>query len=332
MINHLFLYDFRRGYIKQRLRSFFSHVTSLLTGGKHQTLAQLPDYAFPGMISLFNKIIQNNEYDFIIIGYVYWANLLRQNLPPHVVKVLTIEDFISGKLVEKSPGSFNMELSIQDEIARVNLFDKVICLSHEELQFFSANALHPDYFYVPIFMARPQMIAQEKEYDILFIGYDNADNIEGLDWFFTKVMPLLPADLKIVVIGKIARYAPDLPAVTKMEYIPDPGELYSKSRISVNPLQQGTGMKVKVVESLAHGIPIVNTSKGLCGIPPEILGKFIVANDPQSFANEIHRLLSDPAWYADRCREAKQTFGNYFDAKVAKKELDKLFFQNNIFD
>jgi glycosyltransferase involved in cell wall biosynthesis len=175
-------------------------------------------------------------------------------------------------------------------------------------------------------MNKPTPVNREKEYDILFIGFDNTDNIEGLDWFFNKVFPLLPANLKIIVIGKIARYAPELPTVKRMDYTPDPGELYSRSKISINPLQKGTGMKVKVAESLAYGIPMINTSKGLCGIPPEILDQFIIANDPLSFANEINHLLSDAKWYDDQCYKAKQTFGNFFDTRIVEKELDKIFF------
>lgn len=325
LINHLFLYNFRIGFNKQRLRSLFSNLNFISKRKKSETKKQLPDYAFPGMISLFKKIINKNKYDFIIIGYVYWANLLKENIPPNVIKVLTIEDFISQKLYENRPGPINIEDLIKEEVERVNLFDKVICLSYEELQFFSSHAVNPDYFFVPVFMDKPTLVTREKEYDILFIGFDNADNIEGLDWFFKKVYTLLHADLKIIVIGKIARYAPGLPNVKKMEYIIDPSEIYSKSKISINPLQKGTGMKVKVIESLSYGIPLVNTSKGLCGIPPEILKEFIIANDPQSFANEIHHLLSDAKWYENKCNEAKKTFGTYFDVSVAKKELDKIF-------
>ncbi|MFZ4522234.1 MAG: glycosyltransferase [Bacteroidales bacterium] len=320
MINRLFLYDFRIGYHKQRL-------ISLLSGRKFPGL--LPDFAFPGMKSMFRKIVRNNHYDFIIIGYVYWANLLKGVSLSNAVSVLTIEDFISQKLAENSAGSTDRERSEKEEIGRVNLFDKVICLSDEEMKFFISRTTHPGYFYVPIFMDQPVLLNREKEFDILFIGFDNADNIEGLAWFFTKIHPLLRTGLKIVVVGKIARYAPDLPTVTRMEYVEDPGEVYSKSRISINPLQQGTGMKVKVVESLAYQTPIVNTSKGVCGIPPEILGKFIVADDPQDFATEIHRLLSEPGWYDEKCREAKELFTENFASGIAKITLDKLFLTNN---
>jgi glycosyltransferase involved in cell wall biosynthesis len=325
LIRKLFLYDFRTGYHKQRILSLFANLNFISKKGKTQSKGQLPDYAFPGMVSMFNKIISENKYEYIIIGYVYWANLLKANIPSTITKILTIEDFVTLKLVESKPGSVNIEGSVNEEVDRVNLFDKVICLSHEELQFFSANALHPEYFHVPVFMNKPIWKSRPKEYDLLFIGYDNADNIEGLDWFFKNVYQLLTPGLKMVVIGKIARYVPALPNVKTMDYVADLGEIYAACKVSINPLQKGTGMKVKVVESLAYGIPMVNTLKGLCGIHPEIIGRFIVADEPRHFAAEIDRLLSDSQWYDEQCNEAINTFDNHFDVRVARKELDRIF-------
>lgn len=323
LIDQLFLYDFRTGFHRQRFCSFLS---DFFSGGKNsKNKNHLPDYAFPGMISVFNRIVARQRYDFILFGYVYWANLLKESLPRDITTVLTIEDFISLKVHEKSTGQVNIEALISEEIKRVNLFDKVICLSHEELKFFTANAVHPEYYFIPVFMHRPPQVAREKEFDLLFIGFDNEDNIEGLDWFFTRVHPLLPSGLKIVIIGKINRYAPVMTGVTKLEFVSDLGEIYAKSRLSINPLQKGTGMKVKVVESLAYGIPIVNTMKGLCGMSPEILEKFIIADEPEHFAGSIMRLLTDERWYAEQCNEAKGIFEGHFEASVVSQKLDQIF-------
>jgi glycosyltransferase involved in cell wall biosynthesis len=325
LIDQLYLYNFRTGYHKQLLRSVLSSLKFFLTGKRGQSINEIPDYAFPGMITLFQKTLRKTNYEYVIIGYIYWANLLKKNIPVNTIKVLTAEDFISRKLFENNTGYCSMEDLMTEEIDRVNLFDKVICISYEELQILSARAGNPEFYYVPVFMNEPAKVNQKKEFDILFIGSDNSDNIEGLEWFFKNVYPLLHRDLNILVVGRISRYAPDLSNVKKMDFIPHAGEIYSKVKISVNPLQKGTGMKVKVVESLAYGTPIVSTSRGLCGIPPEILEKFIIANDPTCFAEEIHHLLTDETWYDNQCREAKKIFKSYFETGVVKKQLDKVF-------
>ena len=324
LINQLFLYNFRIGFNKQRLMSLLSTLSFSKKRNNLLPKNQLPDYAFPGMLSLFNRIVTNKKYDYIIIGYVYWANLLRDNILQDSVSVLTIEDFISPKLIETNGPSFDFTLSAKEEVERVNLFDRVICLSFEELQFFSARTQHPEYYYVPVFLKDPHLVSRRKEYDMMFIGFDNADNKDGLEWFFKQVYPLLNKALKIILTGKIARFAPDLPNVIKIDYADDVSEIYARSKISINPLQKGTGMKVKVIESLAYGIPIVNTSKGLCGMPPDILNQFITADDPQNFADEIHHLM-DEKWYHEKCRDAKTLFLEKFEYNSVKNELNKLF-------
>lgn len=324
IIDQLYLYNFRVGY---HIQLFWSLVTNFLIqlSGKSKPHKPLPDYAFPGMKSMFQTIMKRKQYDFIIVGYVYWANILKGNIPLEITTVLTMEDFISQKLCETKPGKFDMDTLISEEIERVNMFSKVICLSHEELQFFSVSTSVPEYFFVPVFMKQPRLVQRAKEFDILFIGFDNQDNIEGLTWFFNHVHPSLRPELKILVIGKINRYTPDISGVTKIEFLPDVAEAYSKSKISINPLQKGTGMKVKVVESLSYGIPIVNTRPGLCGFPPELFDRFILADNAQVFADEINRLLTDKKWYDEQCSEAKRIFGEYFDVNVAKKVMDHIF-------
>ncbi len=328
LVDRLFLYDFRIGYHLKLLRDFLLRLLPFLNMKPSARGIQLPDYAFPGMTRMFDKIIRNNRYQYVVIGYVYWANLLKKGLPPGTRSILTIEDFVSLKLSGTSAGGGSLDAAIEDEAERVNLFDKAICLSYEELAFFSVHAPKPVYFFVPVFMEKPALVAKEKEFDILFIGFDNPENMASLAWFFGQVFPLLPAGIKIRVVGKVARFSIDLPGVTKTEYVQDLGDVYMKSRVSINPMQGGTGMKVKVVESLAYGIPVVSTPKGLCGMPPGLLKEFIVAGDPQSFAAELTRLLTDQLWYAKKCREAEKIFAAYFDAGVVSKKLDEIFSRN----
>jgi len=250
---------------------------------------------------------------------------VKEPLPAGIVKVLTVEDLISVKIHEHAREPGDAGQTIAEEMRRVALFDRVICLSHEEMAFFSSRVPSPRYFYVPVFMDAPVLREQQKACDLMFIGYDNADNREGIGWFFREVHPLLPQSVTLTVVGRVARYVPDLPGVTRQEQVADPGTIYAKCRLSINPLRKGTGMKVKVVESLAHGVPVVSTTRGLCGFAPELVTRFAVADDPRGFAEAVIRLLADKAGYEARCREARRLFEENFETGVAGKALSALF-------
>jgi glycosyltransferase involved in cell wall biosynthesis len=70
--------------------------------------------------------------------------------------------------------------------------------------------------------------------------------------------------------------------------------IYRDSRVSVAPLLFGSGMKVKVLDAMARGMPIVTTSVGAEGIDMEHGKHLLVADNPDDMANEVDRLLTDP--------------------------------------
>jgi len=327
LINELFLYDFSTGHNTALFKKGFFLKTLFrpVQKQKEDIPVEMFDFAYDGMKSMFHEIVAKTKYDFIVISYVYWANLLSVRIPYKTCAVLTMEDFITQNLFETFKGRIDVGQFINEEIRRVNLFDKVICLSNEELSFFSKFAPNPKYYYLPIFMKAPKKKAEKKIYDILFVGFDNSNNKKGLAWFFEKVHPLLSENLTFLIAGKISKFAPPLPNVTCIEYIEDIGEAYGKSKITINPLQDGTGMKVKVIESISYGIPVVNTPRGLCGMKPEIVNQFICAGTPSEFAHQIEKLISDDSYYETQCKMATSLFRANFEVSAITNVFDEVF-------
>ena len=77
-------------------------------------------------------------------------------------------------------------------------------------------------------------------------------------------------------------------------FVPDLQEIYNEARVSVAPLLLGSGMKVKVLDAMARGMPTVTTSVGAEGIDIEPVTHMLVADEPTEMATNIERLLSDP--------------------------------------
>ena len=154
-------------------------------------------------------------------------------------------------------------------------------------------------------------------------------NIRGLNWFFDEVRPLLKINLRVLVAGNISNAVRHLPGVTYIDYVEDIGEAYARCSITINPLQDGTGMKVKAVESMSYGVPIVSTPRGLCGFSPDILHHFIVAEDPQKFACQVERLLSDRHYYQGQCELMLSLFKLHFNVSATTSVLKDVFTSGN---
>ena len=73
-------------------------------------------------------------------------------------------------------------------------------------------------------------------------------------------------------------------------------ELYRTARVAAVPLRYGAGVKLKVVEALREGLPLVTTSIGAQGVPG-LEHVASICDEPQAFADAVCRLLTDDiAW------------------------------------
>lgn len=325
-IRNLYFYDHSKGlkikFIHNLLRFRFKANKNLLG----QEISHLPNYAFTGLRKLFNRIIRRNDYDFILISYVQWASLIKGNETLPGKTILTMEDCLSWNLAGNHPDKVPLNQLLSEESELVNLFDQVVCLSWEEMEYFSKHTDKPKFHYVPVFMDRGKsMPGISKEFDILFIGSGNESNQRGIKWFFDFVYPILHKELKILIVGKIAETVSEYQNVSKIDFVEDLQDVYQKSGISIIPLQDGTGMKVKVIESLAYGIPVVSTTYGLSGMKPEVKRHFITADQPEAFASAIHRLISDKSLYLEYAKLLNDVFNEHFITEVGARSLDKVF-------
>lgn len=323
LINNLYLNDFHQRYTI--LKRIFIKLKRVISFGQNY----FESYIYSNLIKQFQNIIQQNQYDYILISYVNWADLLKYIDTSKVQTVLTIEDFISMNNYERSNGKYNLGQSINEEIERINLFDKAICISKEEANFFERACKDVEFHHIPHFL-ESKFSESKKDTGIVFVGSDNPFNRDGMIWFFEYVMPHLSDVYKIKIIGRVnehlEKYKNRFKNIEFISYVENLDDIYSKSKVSICPLQGGTGLKIKVVESLSYGVPIVCTKYGVVGMDSKYNG-CIVVDEPQEFANEIKNILEDEQKYKNLQNEAKEYFVENFSKDSVYEKLDKVFFE-----
>jgi succinoglycan biosynthesis protein ExoO len=131
-------------------------------------------------------------------------------------------------------------------------------------------------------------LAGAREPVCLFVGAaQTAANLDGLGWFLGRVWPLVRAarpDARLRVCGTAARAARAGDSVEPVGFVPDLAAEYAAAALAIVPLTYGSGLKIKLVEALASGAPVVATPVGAQGAtdaPPEAL---TVADTPEGFA------------------------------------------------
>ncbi|RMX04177.1 glycosyltransferase [Corticibacter populi] len=148
---------------------------------------------------------------------------------------------------------------------------------------------------------RPYVAAQRQ--GIFFIGgYAHAPNVNAVIWFVRQVWPLVRRqcpDARFDILG--AEAPPEVIALQQEDgvhfvgYVSDLDQAFAAYRIGVAPLRYGAGIKGKVAATMGAGIPMACTTIAVegMGIAGEV--DALVADDPQSFADAVARLLRDDA-------------------------------------
>lgn len=137
------------------------------------------------------------------------------------------------------------------------------------------------------------------------LGYlgalDWAANREGLDWFLERVWPIVfernPA-ARFRIAGRNAPadwLAREIPGVEFLGEVEDAVRFLSAQQILVVPLLSGSGMRIKVLEGMATGRPMVATAQAAEGIAVEDGRHILLRDKPSAMAEGIQGLLEDPA-------------------------------------
>lgn len=141
-------------------------------------------------------------------------------------------------------------------------------------------------------------VAREGGGTVLFVGsLFMPNNVEGLRWYLDRVHPLLVREpgYRLVIAGRGGEaLKQELASYDHVTMVADPSdealdEIYQAADVFVAPMFHGAGVKLKVINALAHGMPVVATH---------------VSNQGTGFLDGVHLDVSDvPGEFADRVRK-----------------------------
>jgi GT2 family glycosyltransferase/glycosyltransferase involved in cell wall biosynthesis len=163
---------------------------------------------------------------------------------------------------------------------------------------------------------------------MLFLGsFRHAPNQVALEWFTRQVLPLVLEEIpraRLLVAGSDPppRHAFPDPgnAIDLLGFVEDIQPLFSGCAVFICPIRSGSGVRVKLLEAFASGIPVVSTTLGAEGLARQD-GEFCaLADDTERFAAKVVQLLEDEAAaraMADRARREVET--NWDMAVITKK-------------
>lgn len=216
-------------------------------------------------------------------------------------------------------------------------FDAVTAVSQEDKEALVEAGSRPDITVIPIAIdtdEQPQIKRQPSSPHIVHVGTMYwQPNIEGITWFLDYIYPLVKADVPDVHCTLIGARPPDsiseraqIDSSLKVTgYVEDTLPYLTDSSMMVVPLKAGGGMRVKILNALAQGIPMVSTTMGCEGIDVQNGENIMVADDPQTFADATVRLLTDRTLNERITANGRHIAQQIYDYREACKPLDVIY-------
>ncbi|HLJ14315.1 MAG TPA: glycosyltransferase [Bryobacteraceae bacterium] len=164
---------------------------------------------------------------------------------------------------------------------------------------------------------------------MLFLGsFRHAPNQEALSWFVRNVLPRVREkrpDARLVVIGSDPPPQHSLPqsdgAIDLVGFVEDIREPLASYAIFVCPILSGSGVRVKLLEAFAAGIPVVSTRLGAEGLAREDGQICALADDPAEFAAKIVELFERPEQARALAERARAEVASMRDMRTITEKL-----------
>lgn len=207
--------------------------------------------------------------------------------------------------------TLGMEADAMEQVERNlwNRCDVVVYPSEEEAAQVRAMAPAVESMAVPLYCFRESVhdtcssLAERR--NILFVaGFGHPPNVDAARWLVEAILPHVRKRLPLIQLLLVGSNPTDevnalaSNGVEVTGYVDDRtlASLYGSSRVVVAPLRFGAGVKLKVLEAMAHGVPVVTTSTGAQGLPglEEVVP---VSDNPERIADAlVDLLLDDGRW------------------------------------
>lgn len=170
-------------------------------------------------------------------------------------------------------------------------------------------------------------IRSKTEQRLLFVGgFNHMPNRDGVQWFMDEIFPELQQRLGQVHLTIAGSKPPETITSLASENIDVAGfvsderlaTLYDEASVIIAPLRYGAGVKGKVIEAMAMGVPLVTTPTGAQGLA-NAEDLMFVAGDAAGFTNAVQRALEDrdEAWR--RASRALDMVNQQYSAEVLER-------------
>jgi glycosyltransferase involved in cell wall biosynthesis len=264
----------------------------------------LDDWILPETERAFATLAARRPgFDAVVVNYVFLSKAL-DFFPHGVLKVLDTHDVFADRaqhLARLGLRNTFFSTTRDEETRGLDRADVVVAIQSRDASTFAGRTRTRIVTIGHIAaVARPQLPPREADGRVAigYIGSVNPINTRALIRFLEAFDPAAMAGAaEVVVAGGAAQAIEAGPGQVPLGPVADPDELYGRVDLLVNPHEGGTGLKIKTVEALQRGRPVIGTAAAFAGLPAT--AAFHGAADAIEVAAHARRFVTEPEFRAE---------------------------------
>lgn len=312
------------------------------------------NYAPPGLRRWFARLANEIRPDVIVVNYAFWGGLVTPALHHSSISVMDTLDLVSlyrprfilmeqflsappfspanvnpGFLQENFFDAYNFQVA-PEEYRIYDRYRYTIAITRADAKLISDHTTHTRVVVLPMTQAT---CALDNTYDgsALYTPGRNPFNVQGYLYFAARVLPRVleraPA-FHLDVTGAMCEDVLPASGITLRGFVSDLTPYYQRAPFLICPILGKTGQQIKIVEAMAHGLPVIATQAAAEGSPIRHGENGLVANDAAEFADDVVQLWHDRALCKRLGIAARETIAQEFNRTRLLDGLGKILEQN----
>lgn len=279
-----------------------------------------------GLTSYVEKLNKDLCFDAVIINYYYLSKLLKETCI--IKKAVLTHDCFTYRA--SFAGALDKQLKPNEESKAMRRCANIFAVQDEESAYFKRIAPSSRvYVTYANYEYKPTPVTHNK--NILFFSGGNDYNVNGVRWFIDEVFPLICKEIpeaKLLIGGSICNVIKDAyqgkDNIVLYGYVDDPVEFYSQGDVAINPVFQGTGIKIKTFEAISYDkVVMVHPHSGE-GIYAKESAPLFYSKEPEGWVEFLKRLWTDESTIQDIKNKNKEYIAslNSFVSEEYKRFLE----------
>lgn len=262
-----------------------------------------------GIVHYINRLNQNEHFDACIIQYYRLSRLLPQISIQR--KAIFTHDVFSYKNI-RVDGTFYETLNAHEEAKAMQRCPNIFAIQQDEATYFKMLSPKSSVYtvYNP-YQIHPQKLNNVKT--LLFLASRMSFNTIGIQWFLEHVWPILCKrvhEIELYIGGTVCeKIENNYDNVHLLGRVDNLDTFYNLGNIVINPVYQGTGLKIKTFEALSYGKATIVHPHSMTGIYNTNQAPLLSASSPKEWIDIIEPLIDD----TKRIKELSQKSISYIE-------------------